>query len=480
VTLRPRVESPTDADIAIVGAGPAGAAAACHFARGGFRVVLIDQRRFPRDKVCGDFVGPAALAELDRPGLPSLPTIRDANKIRHGALYLNGDEVVGRPFPHGQGLRDYGVCIPRMLLDNAIVHAAVASGARLIEDARVTGYETGTTSVTLSHRGSGGQKCLRTRLLIGADGSSSLISRILRGATPPKHDLIIAVRAYFEGVEGAADQAELYVTSSSFPGYTWLFPTGTNSANVGIAMLLETWTPTNKPLGQLLTELVECDPAIRFRLAKAEMCGKIVGWPLATFNPRLPIIADRVVLLGDAAGLINPLSGEGIQYALRSARWSSEALLEALSRDSLSAAGLRSYVTRVQAEMRYDMALSRFIIDLARNSVLNPLWLSLLQVIAKRAASDPAYFDLAAGLFAGIAPATELLTLPFVWRTVESAATSGHAAAIDALRAPRRLLRSAQHSPTPSLQLSETYLGIPLRRSVGAWLACWALSSWRR
>ena len=434
MTLRIREGSPIDVDVAIVGAGPAGAAAAYHFTRAGFRVVLIDQRRFPRDKVCGDFVGPAALAELDGLRLSSQPTFGDANKIRNGALYLNGDKVVERPFPHIQGLRDHGLCIPRMLLDNAIVQAAIASGARLIEESRVTGYETNAAGVTLFHQGSGGQKRLRTRLLIGADGSSSLISRILRGAKPPRRDRIVAVRAYFEGVEGATDQADLYVNSSSFPGYYWLFPTGSGMANVGVGMLLEAWTPNKQNLSQLLTELIESDPAIHSRLGNARICDKIVGWPLATFNPRLPIVANRVVLLGDAAGLINPLSGEGIQYALRSARWSSEALSDSLSSDNLSAAGLRPYVRRVQAEMRYDMAFSRLIIDFAKNSALDPLWLSALGVIAKRGAADFEYYEVAAGVFAGIVPARELLALPFLWRTTKSAALTLGTAVIELLR----------------------------------------------
>lgn len=88
-----RANEPTDADIAIVGAGPAGAVTACHFARAGFRVVVFDQRRFPRDKVCGDFVGPAALEEIDRLGLLSQPIFRNATKIHNGSLHVNGDKL---------------------------------------------------------------------------------------------------------------------------------------------------------------------------------------------------------------------------------------------------------------------------------------------------------------------------------------------------------------------------------------------------
>jgi len=153
-------------------------------------------------------------------------------------------------------------------------------------------------------------------------------------------------------------------------------------------------------------------------------------------NPRLPIVANRVALIGDAAGLINPLSGEGIQYALRSARWCAETLLDALSSDALSLQGLLPFATRVETEMRYDMALSRFIIDLVTNRLLNPFWLSALAVIAKKAGSDSDYCDLAAGLFAGLVPARQLLALPYFWRTAKSTARTLGIAALEMLRRP--------------------------------------------
>lgn len=163
-------------------------------ARAGFRVVLIDQRRFPRDKACGVFVGPAALAELDGLGLSHQTSFTAASKIRNGALYLNGMKVVGRPFPQIRGFRGYGLCIPP-IFTNAIVKVDVTSGARLIEEPRVTGYEADRSGLTLSYQSDGGLKSLRTRLLVGADGSSSIISWILRGAKHPRRGRIVAVRA---------------------------------------------------------------------------------------------------------------------------------------------------------------------------------------------------------------------------------------------------------------------------------------------
>ncbi|HEY9227672.1 MAG TPA: NAD(P)/FAD-dependent oxidoreductase [Gemmatimonadaceae bacterium] len=451
--MRVRPESP-DTDVAIVGAGPAGAAAACNFSRAGFRVVLIDQGHFPRDKVCGDFVGPGSLAELDRFGLASHPTFRDGNKICNGTLNIDGRIVIAAPFPSGDVRRNYGLCIPRLLLDDVIVQTAVASGARLIEDARVLGYEADTHGVTLHHQDRTGRHDLRARLLIGADGSSSLIARLVRGAKHPRRDRIVAVRAYFDGVEGDASQGDLVVNSSAFPGYYWLFPTGAKTANVGIGLLLQSWQPTKQPLAQLLARLIQSDPIVRSRLGNATIEGGIVGWPLATFNARLPLVADRVVLIGDAAGLIDPISGEGIQYALRSARWAGETLHDALLEDDLSAASLRAYAARVLAEVRYDMTVTRLMIEVARNRALQPLWLGILNVIARTATRDSRYYETAAGVFAGVVPARELLGLPFLWPTVRGSATAALLSAVRAFRAVASMSMDSVRNPGATLEWS--------------------------
>ena len=435
-----RVEHTLDADIAVVGAGPAGASAACHFVRHGYKVLLFDQSHFPRDKVCGDFIGPAALTEIEHLDLLSHPVFQDANQIRHAAIYLDGTELIARPVPKFPSLPDHGLCIPRAVLDNVILDAAIGSGARLLDRTRVTGYRVEPGCVVVSLRRGSDDQQIRVRLLVGADGSSSLISRLLRGGSPPKRDCIVAVRGYFENVDGPQEQADLYFSSSTFPGYCWLFPTGGTSANVGIGTLLETWPPTKYQLSQLLTDVINSDPAIRFRLSTARMQGKIVGWPLATFNPNLAMIGDRVALIGDAAGLINPLNGEGIQYAFQSSRWLAETLSESLQRDELTVSDLAPYAARVQHELRYDMALARLIIDVISNRTLNPVWLEVLRTITQRAAFDNEYARRAGAILAGMVPAREALSFRILWGTMQHLAFSaGSTVVVDALHGPGKL-----------------------------------------
>jgi hypothetical protein len=143
-----------------------------------------------------------------------------------------------------------------------------------------------------------------------------------------------------------------------------------------------------------------------------------------TYTPSRPVLADRVLLLGDAAGLINPINGEGIQYALESGRWAATAAVRALAADTLDAAGLRPYEAVLRARMNYDMALAGLIVTLIRNRTLNPVWLTALRVICARARRDPRYAALAGGILAGLVPAQSAVSLRMLLGTIKQAAVS--------------------------------------------------------
>ncbi len=419
-----RIATDYDADVIVAGGGPAGAAVARHLARRGISVVVLDRVNFPRDKVCGDFVGPAALVELGALGVRDMDGYLASNVARRAALYLDGKELISRLFPRLEGMPAYGRVVPRYILDNWIVSSARQAGARLMTGYPVVGFKIAGDGVMVEVAAPNGRLTLRSRLLIGADGSSSTVARVMRGSAPPRGDRIVAVRAYYENVGGADDQLDLYFTSEAFPGYYWLFPTGRGEANVGLGMALETIPAHDETPVALLNRLIEKDAALAARLKGARLRGKIVGWPLITYNHRLPIVTDRVMLIGDAAGLINPLNGEGIQYALLSARWAADTVAQCVRRGDFSAAALAPYAAKVERELRYDMALARLIVQMITNRGLNPVWLEALRIIAARARKDAAYAEIAGGILAGLAPARSALNLRVVGGTIDQAAMS--------------------------------------------------------
>ena len=207
-----------DCDALVVGGGPAGAAAAARLAARGFSTVVVDRAVFPRDKVCGDFVGPAALAELADLGVTGIEAFGATNIIGECGLHVDGDQLGVLAIPQVGGLPGYGRVIPRRQLDAWILDTARRAGATVLDGRKVTTIERAPNAVTVRGHSVAGPWQLRTRLLVGADGSNSIIARALRGTMPPRQDRIVAVRAYFDDVAGPPGQAGICLCSDSFPG----------------------------------------------------------------------------------------------------------------------------------------------------------------------------------------------------------------------------------------------------------------------
>ncbi len=419
-----KISQAYDCDVLVVGAGPAGSASAAHLAASGFQVMLLDQHHFPRDKICGDFVGPVGLLELSRLGIPEQTIEQQTNIINYASAFLDNRELVSATIPEITGYPTHGRVIPRLLLDNWVFQKAADAGVEIREGYRVTAIHKDKFGVTVTARANKQTFYFRTRLLIGADGSNSVIARAVRGFSPPAKDRIVAVRAYFEDVEGPQDRADLYFTKTSFPGYCWLFPTGEGRANVGVGMAAKMIPPGKLGLKSLLLNLVKTDKALHQRLANAQLTSKINGWPLTTYDHRLPVTSDRIMLVGDAAGLINPLNGEGIQYALLSGRWAAEAAGNLLADDNLGQTALSIYARKLEQELRYDMAVSSLIVQVIRNRNLNPVWLQALDIIGAAARQEPEYTSIAGGVLAGLLPANDLLGYRVIWGTLRQAAIS--------------------------------------------------------
>jgi geranylgeranyl reductase family protein len=316
------------AEVVIVGAGPAGSALAYLLAQAGREVLLLDKAAFPRDKTCGDGLTPRALHVLRH--LDALDEVRTAGcRINALHFYSPNGRLVQSPIPAFGDLPEYLVVLPRLQLDDLLLRHAQAAGARFragveaVNVVRANGVITGIEAKTAS-----GPETISARIVVLATGASlGLLERAQLLAAPPNYGR--AVRGYYANVGGLTDAIEFHMHSLPMPGYAWVFPTSAASANVGVG----DFGPRNaqgRPTPRQSLDTFLAHPLLKDRLAAASLDGPLKGYPLRYDFPTVRLAFPGLLLIGEAAGLVNPLTGEGIDYALESAEAAAGGLLDAL------------------------------------------------------------------------------------------------------------------------------------------------------
>jgi menaquinone-9 beta-reductase len=306
-------------DALVVGSGPAGSIAATVMARGGARVALVDKARFPRDKACGDLIGPRGVQLLSDLGItiPGALTVDDMIVVGPTARRVRLPCYVGRTYP------GHGVAMPRVDFDAALRDAAVDAGAEAFIDRAADPLwgDGGLEGFTLS---SGTE--VRADTIIGADGASSRVAAAADLVDPRRVLWGFAVRAY---VDEAVDLPYIVLWEQipwrAFPGYGWLFPGPDGRGNVGLGLGTLSTRAGAATAGRELPAFVRTLRELGL-LGSAASAPTLGGWlklGMVGTNPA----SGRVLLTGDAAGLVNPLQGEGISQAMSSGRAAAQAVL---------------------------------------------------------------------------------------------------------------------------------------------------------
>ena len=307
-------------DAVVVGAGPAGSVAALVLARGGARVALVDKASFPRDKACGDLVGPRGVQVLAELGVSVPDAGQGADLLAVGP---SGRASKLPAFP-GRDYAGHGIVAPRLVFDSALREAAVAAGATPVQ-ARITAVDAdgdGTVHAVIAGDG----RRLAADVFIGADGALSPLARLAGMLDPDTALWGFAIRAYLP----AEVPLPLLVLLDArpwriYPGYGWLFPGADGQANVGIGVGLgntRRQAPLRDDLARFCALLAE-----RGAIAPGVGPGPVTGGWLRMGGTGTPAAAGNVLLVGDAAGLINPLQGEGIGPGMVSGRLAAGAVL---------------------------------------------------------------------------------------------------------------------------------------------------------
>ena len=339
--------------VIVVGAGPAGSATAYHLARAGVATLLIDKSAFPRDKVCGDCLSPRAQHYLARLGLLDAVAAEahQATRIRFRAP--GGAEAETAIMGDGE-MPNRTLVLPRRRFDHLLQQQALAAGARF----RVGHVRALAAGGGIQLEG----ETLGARLVVIATGAAlSLIKGSPLKPSGPVHSL--AARCYLSSMPPPGPDLRFFFDHLPLPGYAWLFPTGYSSANLGY------WSSAapgsnGVSAASLLPHLLAEHPTLSALSQRGAGASPVAGYPIRSDFLSAPTRADGLLAVGEAAGLVNPFTGEGIDYALESAELAAEAIIAAIRRTPaeglLPSAALASYSRSLRQRFGALFLLMRF------------------------------------------------------------------------------------------------------------------------
>ena len=307
-------------DLAIVGGGPAGSAAAITAARAGLSVLLVDKATFPRDKCCGDGLTALALRLGEGLGLDPL-LILGWQTVEDLVIHPPGGRSTRYPLPRGDGL--YAAVVPRMQYDAALVDLARSAGADVCDGHGLTGITVDGDVATLEVEGLG---TIRATTVVAADGMWSPTRKLLGLASSGYRGEWQAFRQYVADVGPAAADLHVWFEPDLLPGYAWSFPLPGGRANVGFGVLRGGQVAVGDT-GRIWDGLMD-RPAIRAVLGdNARPEGRRSAWPIPARVDAAVLDHGPVLFVGDAASASDALTGEGIGQALQTGILAAEAAL---------------------------------------------------------------------------------------------------------------------------------------------------------
>jgi geranylgeranyl reductase family protein len=363
-------------DVAIAGAGPSGSSAAIALARKGYSVALVDKEQFPREKLCGDFLNP-----VNWPLLRQLDVEREVLSCPHEKVTafrltsFSGDEAEV-PLPKRNGTMAFGLGLRRFDLDHVLFTQAEHNGATVLQDCRVKELRRESDEWLVRCERSGMIDRFRARILIGADGRNSWVAHRLgmTGGTA-RHGRSVGFQVHLKCSKGVAGKVEIHL----FPGgYAGLVRLNHDTVTLGLA-IDKSRLPAHRPADFLLNSCLPQNPWLR-EIARAERISEVrSAYPLY-FPPRR-VCGEGVLLVGDAARVNEPVTGEGIYFAIKSSLLAADTIHQAFERTDFSATHLWAYAR----EWRRVFRLRRGTNSLIRWLIYRPALLSpFIRLSAKR------------------------------------------------------------------------------------------------
>jgi menaquinone-9 beta-reductase len=325
-----------DADVIVVGAGPAGSTTAFYLAQAGLDVLMLEKSAFPREKVCGDGLTPRGVRALVAMGISV--SEQDGWVRNQGLRVIGAGKRLELPWPELSSYPGYGLVRPRTDLDQMLARRAQQAGAKLLEGVTVSGpvLDERTGRITgVAAKEADGERTYRARVIVAADGNSSRLSVAMGLRKRDDRPLGVAVRTYYTSPRHDDDYLEswldLWDGDRLLPGYGWIFGMGDGTSNVGLGLLNTSAAFGNTDYHALLRKWLAGMPA-EWGFTEENRTQPIRGAALPMGFNRTPHYFRGLLLAGDAGGMVNPFNGEGIAYAMESGEILARTIAQALAR----------------------------------------------------------------------------------------------------------------------------------------------------
>ncbi len=364
----------TDKKILIAGAGPAGMACSLELSKHKIKHLLIEKSIFPRDKICGDALSGKVVHELNKINPSFVNQIADDKTNFTGSygvrFFAPNGKMLDVPFSNKPNKIKHapGFISTRLNFDNFLFSKADLNFAEILQNTSIEKICRNKNELMVQLNRDGNSYSENFDIVIGADGDRSIVAKELLPYKKNNNHYCAGIRVYYENVLDCHPEKyiELHFLKELLPGYFWIFPMNDGTANVGLGMLSSYVSKKKINLRKTIEEIISYHPTISKRFKNAKVVSPVQGWGLPLGSSRRNISTDNALLIGDAASLIDPFTGEGIGNALVSGRIAGEIVMKAVKNNRFDSNFFSSYDKQVYDQLGSELNLSHKMQKLAR------------------------------------------------------------------------------------------------------------------
>lgn len=339
-------------DIAIIGAGPAGCCAALALQKANCSVVIFEKEEFPRSKTCGDGLCDRSINALKDLSIEYYNEF--TSTLPH--IEITNTKLFYKNRPYQIDFKDFGYTCKRIDFDNFLFSLVQrdCNNCEILQKTPIQSLERQNDGIVLSSK-DGNQ--FFAHLVIICNGASSKLARSITNEKYDKEKMGVAVRAYYSNVQGLEKSIELHYKKEYFPGYFWIFPLSNGLANVGFGCHLSKNAPKQKDYKSILEDWIANEPNIRDRFAQAQQQTPVLGGLIPYNTTNFNICGENYCICGDAANLIDPISGGGIGSSMVSGIYAAQIAKKCVNKKDYSKNATQEYVTLLKNRVGKEMQM---------------------------------------------------------------------------------------------------------------------------